>query len=48
MLSREASKRPYPATWLNGKRWEDEPETPPPQAVNGPKYEFWNGEVSHG
>ena len=22
---REPSKRPYPATWINGKRWEDEP-----------------------
>jgi hypothetical protein len=25
MLSREPSKRPYGATWLNGERWEDEP-----------------------
>ena len=24
MLSREPSKRPYGATWLNGERWEDE------------------------
>jgi hypothetical protein len=24
MLSREASKRPHGATWLNGERWEDE------------------------
>lgn len=31
---------PYPATWLNSRRWEDEPEggTPPPQ--NG-GYEQW-------
>lgn len=21
---------PYPATWLNGRRWEDEPSSPPP------------------
>ena len=38
MLSREPSKRPYGATWLNGERWEDEPAaapvngTPPPGA----------------
>ena len=38
MLSREPSKRPYGATWLNGERWEDEPSaspvngTPPPGA----------------
>ena len=27
---------PHPATWLNGKRWEDEPETAgvDPQSVN--------------
>jgi hypothetical protein len=31
MLSREPSKRPYGATWLNGERWEDEPSAP----VNG-------------
>ena len=24
--SREPSKRPYPATWINGRRWEDEPD----------------------
>jgi uncharacterized protein YdaU (DUF1376 family) len=32
MLSREPSKRPYGATWLNGERWEDEPASEP---VNG-------------
>ena len=32
MLSREPSKRPYGATWLNGERWEDEPAAEP---VNG-------------
>ena len=32
MLSREPSKRPYGATWLNGERWEDEPAAAP---VNG-------------
>jgi hypothetical protein len=36
MLQREPSKRPYPATWLNGERWEDEIETKPPTPVNGP------------
>ena len=26
---------PYPATWLNGRRWEDEPDEPePPPSVN--------------
>lgn len=28
LLSREPSKRPYPATWINQKRWEDEPGIP--------------------
>ena len=32
MMSREPSKRPYGATWLNGERWEDEPAAAP---VNG-------------
>ena len=32
MMSREPSKRPYGATWLNGERWEDEPAAVP---VNG-------------
>ena len=32
MLSREPSKRPYGATWLNGERWEDESAAVP---VNG-------------
>jgi hypothetical protein len=25
LLTREPSKRPYPASWINGRRWEDEP-----------------------
>jgi hypothetical protein len=32
MMSREPSKRPYGATWLNGERWEDEAAVVP---VNG-------------
>jgi hypothetical protein len=28
MLSRESSKRPHGATWLNGERWEDEIASP--------------------
>ncbi len=28
LLAREPSHRPYPATWLNGKRWEDEIDSP--------------------
>lgn len=31
MLSREQSKRPHGATWLNGERWEDDPENSGPQ-----------------
>lgn len=27
LLAREPAKRPYPATWLNGERWDDEPPT---------------------
>jgi hypothetical protein len=27
MLAREPGKRPYAASWLNGERWEDEPES---------------------
>jgi hypothetical protein len=27
MLSREAEFQPFPATWLNGERWNDEPHT---------------------
>jgi hypothetical protein len=27
MLARPVDKRPYPATWLNGERWEDETDT---------------------
>jgi hypothetical protein len=30
MLQREASKRPYGTTWLNGERWDDEQESPAP------------------
>jgi hypothetical protein len=26
MMARDSDKRPYPATWLNQKRWEDEPD----------------------
>ena len=28
MLQREAAKRPYPATWIRGERWEDETQAP--------------------
>jgi hypothetical protein len=28
MVTREGSKRPHAATWLNGARWEDEIEAP--------------------
>lgn len=27
---------PYPATWLNGRRWEDEPSQPPPEPAAAP------------
>ena len=37
MLTREPSKRPYPATWLNGKRWEDEIRSAPAES------EFYDG-----
>ena len=26
---------PYPATWLNGRRWEDEPDTSAPETAGG-------------
>jgi hypothetical protein len=28
MMERPKEKRPYPATWLNGERWEDEIQDP--------------------
>ena len=34
-LEREPQFRPHPATWLNGRRWLDEPV----QAINGARYE---------
>lgn len=33
-LARESDKRPHATTWLNGARWEDEPDAPP-RTVNG-------------
>jgi hypothetical protein len=33
---------PYPATWLNGQRWDDEPPTPKLQAVSGGYVPFQN------
>ncbi len=33
MMAREPSKRPYGATWINGKRWTDEVVTPAPAPV---------------
>lgn len=33
MMAREPNKRPYGATWINGKRWNDEVVTPPPAPV---------------
>lgn len=38
MLAREDSKRPYPATWLNGARWEDEISSPQPAQTSGAVY----------
>lgn len=37
---------PYPATWLNGRRWEDEQDSPPPPGGTLPQeerqvYELW-------
>jgi hypothetical protein len=37
MLTRERSKRPHGATWLNGERWEDE-ATEPASAANQDDY----------
>jgi hypothetical protein len=36
MLARPKDKQPYPATWLNGERWEDEAEeaTPHPETTS--------------
>jgi hypothetical protein len=33
MVQRDSDKRPYPATWLNQKRWEDDPDVS--QVVDG-------------
>lgn len=33
---------PHPATWLNGKRWDDEPPVPKLQAVSGGYVPFQN------
>ena len=40
MLGRDPAKRPYAATWLNGERWQDEPETEarPPKAESSDDY----------
>ena len=32
---------PYPATWLNARRWEDEPEAPEPLGPKGGQFEQW-------
>lgn len=33
---------PYPATWLNARRWEDEPESAPePPKPKGGQFEQW-------
>jgi uncharacterized protein YdaU (DUF1376 family) len=44
MLQRDPDKRPYPATWLDGARWDDEPSRPaieprrmPSGLVQGPR-----------
>lgn len=43
MLSRPKDKRPYPATWLNGERWEDETQGAPQQEITGgPRYRRWD------
>lgn len=34
---------PHPATWLNGRRWEDETVDAVPPAVNGHDYRPWDG-----
>jgi len=45
MLGRERQHRPYGATWLNDKRWEDE-TTPDesPRVATGPTYQKWDPE----
>ena len=40
MLTREPSKRPHGATWLNGERWEDETTSPAPAAAQDGYEEF--------
>jgi hypothetical protein len=40
MLARPKDKRPYPATWLNGERWEDEIADQQPQTKNDDYPEF--------
>lgn len=34
---REIEKVPHPATWLNGRRWEDEQQTSLPNGHNSPR-----------
>jgi hypothetical protein len=42
MLTRESSKRPHGATWLNGERWEDETGAATPQeSAGGSVYAAW-------
>jgi hypothetical protein len=40
MLTREPSKRPHGATWLNGERWEDEIVSSRPAAAADDYPEF--------
>ena len=32
---------PYPASWLNGARWEDSPDETPPRSGDAPRQEGW-------
>jgi hypothetical protein len=41
MLSRPEDRRPYPTTWLNGERWEDEAGGVPRQQTGGTTYADW-------
>jgi hypothetical protein len=38
MLARSMKNRPYPATWLNGERWEDETADPAQRETVGARY----------
>jgi hypothetical protein len=41
MLARPEDKRPYPATWLRGERWQDEAPTAAPEP-EGTRYYEWD------